>query len=650
MKKLGVILITLALVAGLLGCPAGPRYTLTVLSTAGGSVTTPGEGTFPYGQGTAASLVATPDVGFRFVEWTGDVDTIADVRSATTTIAMNGDYSVTANFVAVRNLTVTSSAGGSVTAPGEGVFTYEEGTVVSLAAQAEEDYRFARWTGDVGTVANVASRTSTIVMNGDYSVTANYVAVYELTVSSTEGGWVTAPGEGTFTYDEGAVVGLVAVAEVGYRFIAWSGAVDGVADVEARSTTLTMTSPCAITANFGTEEAVFFADGNLEAAVREAIGVPERPIYPSDLEELATLTASGRSIVSIDGLEHAANLKELNLYWNEIVDISPLAGLTRLTWLGLHANQISDLSPLVGLTNLTTLIVGANQVSDISPLAGLTSLTLLYLHRNQISDVGPLADLTSLIHLALGVNNISDISPVAGLTNLTHLWLWDNDISDVSPVANLTRLIHLNFYRNKVEDISALADLTALEELHIQYNHIEDISPLTNLAGLTGLWIRGNELSDISPLQHLTSLTELNVGENKIGDISPLAYLTQLRLLRLSDNEIADIGALYNLTDLRGVWLDNNRIADISPLSVLTRIGEIEEEWWRQERWLDEREGVQILLGLSSNQITDIRPLLENAGLSEGDGVDLRGNPLGSDALHMFIPELVARGVNVLYG
>jgi len=43
-------------------------------------------------------LVAVPDEGYRFDEWTGDVGTIADVN-ATTTITMNGDYAITANFL-----------------------------------------------------------------------------------------------------------------------------------------------------------------------------------------------------------------------------------------------------------------------------------------------------------------------------------------------------------------------------------------------------------------------------------------------------------------------------------------------------------------------------------------------------------------------
>jgi len=73
------------------------------------------------------------------------------------------------------DLTIASSAGGSVTDPGEGTFTRDEGAVVSLVAEAEEGYRFVKWTGDVGTIANVNAATTTITMNGDYSIMANFV-------------------------------------------------------------------------------------------------------------------------------------------------------------------------------------------------------------------------------------------------------------------------------------------------------------------------------------------------------------------------------------------------------------------------------------------------------------------------------------------
>ena len=76
------------------------EYCLTIPSTAGGSVTTPGEGTSTYAIGTVVDLVAEPEEGYHFVNWTGNVDTIADVTAASTTITMDHSYSITANFVA----------------------------------------------------------------------------------------------------------------------------------------------------------------------------------------------------------------------------------------------------------------------------------------------------------------------------------------------------------------------------------------------------------------------------------------------------------------------------------------------------------------------------------------------------------------------
>jgi hypothetical protein len=74
---------------------------LVISSTEGGSVITPGEGEFHYVCGTVVDLVASPDPGYKFVNWSGDVATIADVHAASTTITMSCWYSITANFEAV---------------------------------------------------------------------------------------------------------------------------------------------------------------------------------------------------------------------------------------------------------------------------------------------------------------------------------------------------------------------------------------------------------------------------------------------------------------------------------------------------------------------------------------------------------------------
>jgi uncharacterized repeat protein (TIGR02543 family) len=95
--RVTILLITMALIAGMAGC-APTQYQLTISSASGGSVITPGEGTFTYNEGKVVRLVARSALGYQFVKWTGDVETVNTVNSFVTTITINGDYSLTANF------------------------------------------------------------------------------------------------------------------------------------------------------------------------------------------------------------------------------------------------------------------------------------------------------------------------------------------------------------------------------------------------------------------------------------------------------------------------------------------------------------------------------------------------------------------------
>ena len=235
-------------------------YDLTTDSTDGGAVTSPGEDTFTYDCGTDVPLVATAEEGYYFVNWSGDVGTIANVNAYTTTITIMGDYSITANFELIPPgqfiLTTSSTAGGSVTTPGEESSPYNEGTVVDLVAEAEDCYEFVNWTGD--TVVDPNAAATTITMDGAKNVTANFALLsYSLTVDSTDGGEVTSPEEGTHTYGCGTEVDLVAEADLGYHFVEWTGDTGTIADVDAAETIITMSGNYSITANFGP-----FAGGN----------------------------------------------------------------------------------------------------------------------------------------------------------------------------------------------------------------------------------------------------------------------------------------------------------------------------------------------------------------------------------------------------
>jgi len=73
-------------------------HTLTMQVSNNGS-TTPEVGTYSYSEETAVDITATPDSGWHFDGWTGDV---ANPGLATTTVTMGSDKTLAANFSQVK--------------------------------------------------------------------------------------------------------------------------------------------------------------------------------------------------------------------------------------------------------------------------------------------------------------------------------------------------------------------------------------------------------------------------------------------------------------------------------------------------------------------------------------------------------------------
>ena len=337
-------------------------------------------------------------------------------------------------------------------------------------------------------------------------------------------------------------------------------------------------------------------DPNLAAALREEIG---DSITTHTLLNLTRLEAPNRGIKNLTGLEHAHNLRELNL-----------GGEYNSNWERVNSNAISDFSPIAGLPQLTHLNLSDFGLSDVSLLSGLTQLERLNLDSNIISDISALAKLTQLTDLDLADNIISDISALAELTQLTDLRIGSNIVSDISALAELKNLVYLNLYDNAISDISALAELTQLTDLVLWDNTISDVSPLAKLTQLTDLDLGDNSISDISALAELTQLTDLRIGRNIVSDISALAELKNLIYLDLYGNIISDISSLAELTQLTQLRLNNNTISDVSPIVGLNLTG---TEWDRV-------------------------------------GLDIRSNPLNAASINTHIPAMQAKGIEVAFG
>jgi bacillolysin len=154
-------------------------YYLNTSATTGGAISSPGQGvTGPYEPGQVVNISAAPDFCDYFVNWTGNITTIANASASSTTITMNDSYSITANFAptgATYNLTINSSEYGNVTVPGEDIFgPYDCGTTINLTAAADSGYEFVNWSGNTETIDDIGSASTTITMNDNYSITANF--------------------------------------------------------------------------------------------------------------------------------------------------------------------------------------------------------------------------------------------------------------------------------------------------------------------------------------------------------------------------------------------------------------------------------------------------------------------------------------------
>jgi hypothetical protein len=156
--------------------------TLTISSTSGGSVTTPGAGSIMYDPGTVVPIKADANAKYHFVNWTGtvvDAGRVADPNASSTTVTVDADYTLRANFAGdQRTLTISATSGGSVGTPGLGSFKYNHGTAVSINATANTNYYFGKWTGtavDGGKVADPYSANTTVTVDADCTLQAVFV-------------------------------------------------------------------------------------------------------------------------------------------------------------------------------------------------------------------------------------------------------------------------------------------------------------------------------------------------------------------------------------------------------------------------------------------------------------------------------------------
>ncbi len=211
-------------IGGTLTVTGGQTVTYTVTATVNpvgaGTVTGAGE----YEEGETATLVATANSGYDFVNWTeGGTEVSTD---ATYSFVVTGDRALVANFeipVVYYTVTATVNPAGTGTVTGAGV--YEEGATATLAATASSGFYFVNWTENGTVVSNsevysfVVTEDRNLVANftqfeGNYLSIGNYNGVYNQTITAgvnlTNGDEVAGlqmdiPLDDNLTYAEGTI-------------------------------------------------------------------------------------------------------------------------------------------------------------------------------------------------------------------------------------------------------------------------------------------------------------------------------------------------------------------------------------------------------------------------------------------------------------
>ena len=479
MKKILLLLFSISLInscsSGSEEPPPPPiKYTLTTAAnpTAGGTVT-PASG--QHNEDATVSITATPSAEYLFSSWTGATGT-----TATTSVVMNSNKTVTANFIKKKYaLTTTVEGEGTVNEKviKAGAATdYNSGTIVELTAVPSGEWLFVEWKGDVTGTENPTQ----ITIDKAKSVTAVFVKKqYPLTIEIE--------GEGTVAekvikaglatdYNSGTIVELTAEPTGGdWEFVEWTGDLTGT------------DNPVEITID--------------KAKTVKAIFKSVSPFY---LDENG-VTVKARSWVT-EGI--TGELNGLKYY---AVDNSTIRGIVfgsndlyPVTTLVTDLKYLFQLSPdpvtyekkkletwdVNNVVNMEGLFYNSKHtISDISKwdVSSVTNMSFMFSYTSFNQDIGNwdvsnVTDMRNMFDESSSFNQDISSWNVSSVTNMHQMFqgarVFNQDISnwDVSSVTNMSSM----FYRARVfnQDISSwdVSNVTTTAAMFSDTSFNQDIS------------------------------------------------------------------------------------------------------------------------------------------------------------------------------
>ena len=200
---------------GTITVQGGTQYTITANAspTAGGTIT--GAGT--YYENSSCTLTATANSGYEFTNWKNSSNTVVSTNpSYTFTVSGNATYTATFTKLTAHSITCATVDNGEVFANKTSAY---KGETVNLSYSAASGYFFSAWN-----VKDANNNTITVTNNqftmpdSDVTVSATFVAGYNVTLASVMNGTISADPEGGLA---GTQITLTATPNSGYVFDSW---------------------------------------------------------------------------------------------------------------------------------------------------------------------------------------------------------------------------------------------------------------------------------------------------------------------------------------------------------------------------------------------------------------------------------------------
>lgn len=184
------------------------QFTVTVAANPAEGGTVTGGGVYDYNS--TATIVATANSGYEFVEWNDHNTNASRIVTVTEDVTYTATFRLQSHAVSV---VADDPSHGTVTGAGN----YTHGTSATVEAIPAEDYHFTQWSD--GTPENPYTFTVTEPKNLIAYFAMDEITYYTVTVESANSTMGGVTGSGTVR--EGRTTEISATANTGYHFTQW---------------------------------------------------------------------------------------------------------------------------------------------------------------------------------------------------------------------------------------------------------------------------------------------------------------------------------------------------------------------------------------------------------------------------------------------